>query len=245
VLAANKSGTFKFGASMTTGRGCLEEIQATQYCIIGKNTNWPANYRSAQFSHGFTLIELAITLLIVSILALMAAPAFSTWTGNAKVRSVAETLQNGLRAAQTEALRRSRQTAFVLTNSTPAANAAAISSGTATNWYIQVLPLASETVNNPVVQSGSFGNATSGVTITSSDGNSTSHPVLCFNSMGRLVANATTVFGNSGCTVPTGAATYDLTNARADRTLEVQVQLGGQVRLCDKSRTIANSPDGC
>jgi type IV fimbrial biogenesis protein FimT len=202
---------------------------------------------------GFTLIEISIVILIVSIVALLAVPAMTTGVSNSKVRSVAETVQNGLRAAQAEALRRSRQTAFVLTNSAIVAGGSsysAISGTTASNWFIQVLPLyTSESISNPVVQSGSFGTSTSGVTISTSDGSGVAHPAICFNSMGRLVTNTSAVFGSASCTIPSsasGAATYDLTHPSADRTLEVQVQPSGQVRLCDKSRTLsATSPDGC
>jgi len=190
-------------------------------------------------AHGFTMIELMMTMTLFGILLLMGIPMLSGTIANSKARSVAESIQNGLRTAQTEALRRSRQTVFVLTTSAPAANAGAVANGT--NWYIQVLPIVStETVDTPVVDSGSFGNLASGVTITGP-------AIICFNSMGRLVANSTTTaaFG-AACTVPTGPVTYDVTKSGANRTYELQVNLGGQVRMCDKSKTLSTTnPDGC
>ena len=102
---------------------------------------------------GYTLIELMITLTLFGILLAAAIPAFSTWTANARVRSVAESIQNGLRLAQTEAVRRNRQTVFALTNATPAAGAALAANGS--NWFIQTLPLVA---GDPAafVQGGTF-----------------------------------------------------------------------------------------
>ena len=152
---------------------------------------------------------------------------------------MAESIQNGLRAAQAEALRLNRQTVFVLTNAAPAASAAAVANGK--NWYIQVLPIvAAEVLSAPYVQGGAFGNLASGVTVTGA-------AIICFNSMGRLVANASTStpFGTA-CTVPSTTVKYDVTRTGADRTYEVQVALGGQIRMCDKSKTwSAATPDGC
>jgi type IV fimbrial biogenesis protein FimT len=194
-------------------------------------------------SPGFTLIELITVLVVASVLMALAVPSFTTWIGNSKVRSVAESLQNAIRAAQTEALRRGRQTAFILTNAAPAANATPNASGA--NWYIQVLPLfASDTIANPCVEGGSLGSKVSGVTI--KGGPPTL--ALCFNSMGRLVNNTTTIASTGAtCAVPANPpVTYSVTSARADRTLNVQVQTGGQVRMCDASRTLSTTnPDGC
>ena len=194
---------------------------------------------------GFTLVEISITLAIASILLFLAMPAFSGWVANAKVRTATETLQNAIRAAQTEAVRRGRQTAFVRTNADPAPGATAHAGGR--NWYIQALPLfPGEVVDTPFVQGGSFGGVASGVTIDSG-----TVAVVCFNSIGRLVANTASVTGLSeDCPVPGAASaymwTYDATAPGANRTLEIQVGLAGNIRMCDKSRTLSTThPDGC
>ena len=190
---------------------------------------------------GMTLIEILTALAIISIMALLAMPSFQGWIANSKVRSVAETVQNGLRSAQNEALKRSHQTAFVLTNATPAANATAAANGT--NWYAQVLPMyTGETVAAPVMSSsGSFGKIVQGVTVTGP-------AQICFNSMGRLVTNTTATFAGvtTGCVAPTSMTTYDLTTTNAVHPLEVQAMPNGQIRICDKTRTLsATTPDGC
>jgi type IV fimbrial biogenesis protein FimT len=190
---------------------------------------------------GFTLIELLITISLIAILALLGMPSMSAALNNAKVRSVAESLQNGLRIAQNEAIRRSHQTAFVLTNAKPEENATATANGR--NWYAQVLLLyPGEAVDDAYVQGGSFGNVASGVTITSQS------TVICFNSIGRVVANTSTGLGVD-CSVPGGVppmARYDVTKVGADRTLRLEVTPSGKIRMCDTARTVSTvQPDGC
>ena len=72
--------------------------------------------------------------------------------------------------------------------------------------------------------------------------------LLCFNSIGRPVANSATGLGQT-CSAPASATaptTYDLASPSASKALRVQVFLGGQVRLCDPSRSLSTSaPDGC
>ncbi|MEB0139490.1 MULTISPECIES: GspH/FimT family pseudopilin [unclassified Undibacterium] len=191
---------------------------------------------------GFTIIEVLITVSLMSILMFLGQSVFTTWTANAKARSLAEAIQNGVRAAQAEAVRRNRQVAFVLTNAAPAANVAAVANGR--NWYIQVLPIvAGETVNTPYVQGSSTGSLTAGMSVTGP-------ALICFNSQGRITTNSaaavTTAFGMT-CAATT--ANYAVTSTSAnvtDRTFNVQVAMGGKVRMCDASRTLSTTnPDGC
>ncbi len=197
-------------------------------------------HRTDRVARGFSVLELMITIAVIAILAVLGMPTMAGAISNAKVRSATEALQNGLRNAQAEAIRRSHQTAFVLTNAAPALSAAAIDNGK--NWYIQVLPVvASETVDNTFyVQGGSFGSETSGVTIRGP-------AAICFNSMGRVVANASPGLGAGvTCSAPAPMITYDVTKiSGADRTLELQLGANGKIRMCDKSRSITTQPDGC
>lgn len=63
---------------------------------------------------GVTLIELMITIAIGVMLAMMALPMFSTWIAGQQVRTAAESVHEGLRVAQTEAVRRNAPVAFEL-----------------------------------------------------------------------------------------------------------------------------------
>lgn len=180
------------------------------------------------------MIELMVVVTLMSILMFLAVPNLTTWMANNRVRTVADALQNALRQTQGEAIKRSRQTRFVLTAADPSLSAAA--SATGPNWYIQSLPLTGSTE----AASGDFvrGETVARQYAVSLGGGSA---VLCFNSVGRLVSNA-----DAGCTAPTGSVTYTLNTVGADRRLAVQVYAGGKVRMCDPNKTLsANNPDGC
>lgn len=201
--------------------------------------------------HGFSLIELVVVLAIVAILLVIGAPQFIVWQANSQVRLVADALQNDLRQAQAEAVRRNRQVAFALTNDTPdSLNPVFTPLLTARNWTLVSLPLLGST-EGANEGSGSTGfvlsHAQNSNTATSATG---SVSIVCFNSVGRLVATTTNIAnaGGAGCgalPAPPAQITFDINNARADRRLRVQVQTGGQIRMCDRDRSIATQADGC
>jgi len=200
---------------------------------------------------GFSLIELAIALTIIAIMTVMGAPLLSLWQANSQVRLVADALQNDLRQAQAEAVRRNRQVAVALTNGTPnTINPAFTPLLTARNWTLVSLPLLGST-EGANEASGSTGfilahaqNSNTATTITGSVS------IICFNSVGRLVAPATLIANAGGVTcgalpVPPAQITFDISNASADRRLRVQIQTGGQIRMCDRDRSITTQADGC
>ncbi len=202
------------------------------------------NTRPARVA-GFTLVELLITMTLLSVLLVLAAPSFTTWIRNSQVRTVAETLQNGLRVAQSEAVRRNRQVVFYLTNDEPGLGATPAADGR--NWVMRWIPLPGDTVDNtppanePFIQGGSLADIAGGVGI----GGPTA---VCFNSLGRRVANNATGVAGANCDadILSPLAAFELTRSGADRPLRVTVALGGQVRQCDPSRALdADTPDGC
>lgn len=67
---------------------------------------------------GISIVELLITVAIFTILTLMALPMFTTWLASQQVRTATEAVLDGLRAAQSEAIKRNQPVRFVLTPST-------------------------------------------------------------------------------------------------------------------------------
>lgn len=196
-------------------------------------------------STGFTLIEMVVTITLMSILMVLVMPSFSDWVHNSKVRTVTDSLANGIRLAQTESLRRSREVVFSLTNnSAPQSGLTAVANGS--NWSINTVPSMLAGEASQFVQAGVLAAVASGVQITGP-------AAICFNSEGRLVADATSgvtgATGGATCTLPTNtppAQSYDVTLPGADRPLRVVVALGGQVHMCDPAKTLsATNPDGC
>ena len=212
-----------------------------------------ANRDRGSPASGFTLLEMVVTMGIFAILVALAVPTMRTWISNTKVRAVADGLQNGVRLAQTESLRRSRQVVFVLTNSTTPQALPLNALATGSYWAIYAIPSMTDGSEGTgaFIDSGVLGSTAANVTVNGK-------PAICFNSVGRLVGNpfpaVTTITGGATCTLPVTtvlptnmpAELYNVALNGADHPLQVQVTLGGQVHLCDRSKTLSpGNPDGC
>jgi type IV fimbrial biogenesis protein FimT len=208
----------------------------------------PVLTRRLDRASGFTIIEMIVAVSIFSILVALTVPTMRTWIANTKVRAVADAIQNGVRLAQAESLRRSRQVVFALTNSTtPQSGFTAVTNGN--YWAIMTIPAMTDgTETAAFVEGGVLTSAGSTVQIAG-------QAEICFNSVGRLVANGTTGVAGGTCTVPTAGInssaqpmlSYVVTmTGAADHPLQVEVGLGGQVHICDPSQTLsATNPYGC
>jgi type IV fimbrial biogenesis protein FimT len=62
---------------------------------------------------GFNLIELMITIVILGMLLMVGLPAYTDWMQNLKIRSAAESVQNGLQLARSTAIARNTHVNFV------------------------------------------------------------------------------------------------------------------------------------
>lgn len=189
---------------------------------------------------GFTLVEMIVVVAIMALLAALAMPSMIGWVRNNKVRTVSDSLQNGLRMAQAEATRRSRQMVFSLTDDTPNSTSyTAKASGS--NWAISTVVPADSDVTAAFVEAGILRDVGSSVVISGPKS-------ICFSSIGRLVPNDAPGPTDAKCLAAT-AAQYDIAmsdSKTGDRALRVTVALGGQVRMCDPLRTLsATQPDGC
>ena len=87
---------------------------------------------------GFTLIELMVALAIAGFLLVMAAPLYSQWVADNQIANGAQLIAEGLRLAQSEAIKRDQQIEFVLDPTTKSGG-----------WAIQP-------VGGPALQSGYF-----------------------------------------------------------------------------------------
>jgi len=63
---------------------------------------------------GISLVELMVTVALGVILALFALPQYTTWLASQQVRSATESVLNGIRVAQGEAVKRNASVRFVL-----------------------------------------------------------------------------------------------------------------------------------
>lgn len=176
--------------------------------------------------HGFTLIEMMIVVLIVAILTVIGLPSFSEWLQNSRTRSVAESVQNGIRFAQSESARLSRLTNFISTSS---------------GWTVKVVPIAGS--SSPIdsrttpLESSPAGNLDSVVI-------NAEHAVLQFNDLGRVsyASSETDTFTALGSDTSIAVSN---SNSSATRKLQINVSPSGKVRMCDPDKSLATDPAGC
>jgi type IV fimbrial biogenesis protein FimT len=173
-------------------------------------------------NRGFSLIELMTVVAIVAVLTILALPNFSDWLQNSRTRSVAESLQNGIRFAQGEAARLSRLTTITVNT-------------TAATWAVTYTQTTADTTSatapaNPLQSSPSAN--LDGVAIAASNA------VLQFNNLGRVSSPA----------LGAVTATFTVSNSHGPRSLKVQVTQAGRVHMCDPDKGAYdpdNNPDGC
>jgi type IV fimbrial biogenesis protein FimT len=181
---------------------------------------------------GITLIELMVTLAIVGILTLLGLPYYGKMIENTQTRNAAESIQNGLRAARAEAVRRNTPVRFHLTSPTgladwiiclpDAANPAAVcapSGAEAVQWW-------SSNDGAPNVRIGVAGLGASGVATPV-----TAPPpaTMTFDGLGRAL----------GSTFRIDITSVNTQGNAVGRRLVIQISPSGQVRMCDPSPALA------
>jgi type IV fimbrial biogenesis protein FimT len=194
---------------------------------------------------GVTLIELAVTFIVLGLLVVAAGPSITAWIGNTNVRNTASSIYAGLNRARAEAVRVNRPVRFSLVAVTDPAvldNSCALSA-TGVSWVVSVNDptslcsvAPSETVAPLIVDKAAGGDGGRRVTVAAlqADG-ATAANSITFNAFGR-VADATAI------------ARIDIDNQVAGgdyRALRVLVGNGGTVRMCDVKVTDSNDPRKC
>jgi len=164
-----------------------------------------------------------VAVTILAILVAFGIPSFQTWTGNLEIRNLAQSIQDGLRLAQIEATKRNTQVDFVMTaddliaspNST---SPTAINTGT--SWIVRQ---GSNFIQGKSKKQGSL-SATITPTPNTFDG------IVSFNGLGR------TLLSNN--------VTLQINSSKGDRPLQVQISVGGKIRMCNPIFS-AGDPQAC
>ena len=173
----------------------------------------PEPLRFAQ--SGVTLIELMITIVIVSILLTVALPNFGAWIQNTQIRTATESIQNGLQLARAEAVRRNEPVDFIL--------------GAGTSWSVS-------TAAGTPIQSRAGGEGSVNVTVTVDPLGATT---ATFNALGRLT-NPAAAPTQIDLDVPTS-----ILAASQSKELRINISSGGQIRSCDPNIVAAGDPRKC
>ncbi len=182
-----------------------------------------------EFLHGFSLIELMISLVVLAILITLGAPSFAEWLQNQQTRAAADATLNGLQVARAEGIRRNLPVQIVFTPPTTAwVICEAISSPPP--------PCDSTTPPASVIQSRiheqSMRNASLFMTPVGTN-------TVIFNSLGGRRALISD---------PIPPFQIDVSNpamvASTARPLRIVISPGGSVRMCDPA-TVAPDPRAC
>ena len=180
---------------------------------------------SGPASRGFTLVELTVVISLLGILFAIAAPSMSGYIINQKVRTAANSIQNGLQLARTEAVKRNQSVGFVLTAATPT-TCSVTPSATGTNWVVRVEDCS---ITTPI-QGKSKSEGTTNVTISVTDNSTAFANSIVFNGLGRLVTAPST---NNGIFI-------DVTSTNATRAMRIIVTGLGQIRMCEPGLVSTN-----
>lgn len=170
--------------------------------------------------NGFTIIEISIALLVMSMLVALATPAVMNWIQSASVRSAAEFYAEGLQMARIEAIRRNASARFVL--NTPDTNGWSVdwcqaSTGQPCN--------AGGTWTNIVQRAGA---AYSSLTLTFCPGGSTE---IDFTSVGWV---------NTQVNIPLSAIRITPSSSEV-RSSQIEIPLSGIPSVCSPEATAGDS----
>jgi type IV fimbrial biogenesis protein FimT len=192
---------------------------------------------------GFSIIELAVTLVVLGLLITSALPNISSWMRNTKLRNQTESLLAGLQQARNEAVRGNRAMTFWMVN-LPTANSldnTCALSAAGTSWVVSVgspegkcdiAPSASTAPQIVTARVGSDGSSGVSVNGLKADGTTAASSVT-FDGFGRATS---------------GLQIIDVKFATAnadDRPLRIEISTSGLTRMCDTKVTTAGDPRKC
>lgn len=169
-------------------------------------------------TRGVTLIELMIGISIIGLLLTLAMPSYQVWLINTQIRTTAESIQQGLLKTRQEAVHRNAAMQFVMTG---------------TSWTIgcvTVTDACPALIESKSAQEG----VTSPITVTPP-------------------GSTTVVFSPLGVRSTPAPAAGDLVigvdsaalNATDSRELQITVNAGGGVRMCDPNVSSPSDPRTC
>ncbi len=194
---------------------------------------------------GVTLIELAVTFIVLGLLVVAAGPSIGTWISNTNVRNTATSIYAGLNRARAEAVRLNRSVRFSLVSVTDPAildNSCALAA-TGVSWVASINDPAgacatapSETAGPMIIDKAAGGPGGRRVSVAALQADlATAANTVTFNAFGRV-------------TDATAISRIDIDNETAGgdfRALRILIGTGGTVRMCDVKVTDNNDPRKC
>jgi len=204
---------------------------------------------------GFTIIELMVTVTVLALLMLLAAPSFATWLQNSQIRTATEGIRAGVQLARAEAVRRNTPVRFQLTDNL---TAACVLSNSGRNWVVSLFDAAGKCNDAPsadtvaagagdprIVQLRAAVEGSANAAVASVDTGGNTRACINFNGLGRQIpcaVGASTLGVSIDITNPSGGSCVGAGGSM--RCLRVVISATGQVRMCDPQFG-AGDPMGC
>jgi type IV fimbrial biogenesis protein FimT len=184
--------------------------------------------------HGFSLIEMMISITVLAILVALGIPSYQQWMVNTKIKGASESIQNGLRFARNEAAQRGTNVRFELTSATSGAD-----------WTVCYLPVGAVDCPsalaidpNSTLQQYTAAGGSSGVLLGASTTSTTYTP--------GLTGGIPTFVTFSALGRPSTILRVDAYSTQAGfRRLVTTISAGGMIRVCDPQFSQAANPQGC
>ncbi|MFK2853264.1 GspH/FimT family pseudopilin [Dyella humi] len=197
-----------------------------------------------------SLIELMVTVAVLAILVMLGMPTFQQWTLNTRIRTVTESIQNGLRLARNEAAQQGRYVRFQLSS--------------ASSWQVCLLPAsaasaqaatdcssATSTIqswNSPSMSNVQVGATTATSNVVSSSSSSSTYGTIIsggvpagvtYNALGRPTA-----YGSSSI-LRIDVTAAQTSQQSTSRRLVTTISPGGMVNMCDPAFKLSSNVLGC
>ena len=176
-------------------------------------------------SRGLTLLEMMVSLAILAIVLAVAIPSMQSWVQNQRLYNLSESLLNGIKTAQMEAVKSNMPVTFWMVSSLNA-DCSLYASGSP-SWIVGTQANLPEGVTNPTNEcSENFiqkneGIKSDGVAISITPNNAN---CLAFNGFGQVF--------NTGATCATQITSIDLSVADTNRKIRITLT-GGAIGTCN------------
>ncbi|HSH88263.1 MAG TPA: GspH/FimT family pseudopilin [Methylophilus sp.] len=175
---------------------------------------------------GFSLIELVVTVVVLMTVSVFAIPAFQTSIGNSQIRTVTESIKNGLQQARVEAIKRNARIRFTLQeNGAWELGCVAAPVGAAAAAAVPACPAI-------ISQKSAYEGSSANVTIVADN------PSVVFSG-----------FGTRDPGVANGLSRVDVSSIQVAqderRALRIILAAGGHARVCDPAVNVTGDNRRC
>lgn len=166
---------------------------------------------------GFSLIELMVAIAVLVAITAIGVPNLKSMLGNSQIRTVAESIKNGLQVARVEAIKRNAKVAFTLNANT--------------SWQVGCQTVVQETCPAIIQSKNMTEGSSSNIALTITSGNS-----VIFNSFGLR---------DSASTINRVDVSNSNLSAAEQTELRVIINAGGNAKVCDPAIATAGDPRKC